>query len=128
MSKQSTFVYTSIQKEGYHAFPEAANLPEFATGDEYDVSNLAFRHNHIFLIKVWVEVTHTNRDIEFFQMRRFLLKHFGEKTIEFGSKSCEMIAADLVLVLRDKYPAAKIKIDVAEDSINGAYLEFDPEV
>lgn len=123
---QKTFVYTSIVKEGYHNFPEAATLPQFATGDEFDVSFLANRHQHYFNIKVWVEVTHSNRDIEFIQLRRFLNEYYGDKAIEFSARSCEMIAEDLHTNIVEKYPNVEIRIDVSEDNINGAYVEFRP--
>jgi hypothetical protein len=61
----TTFVYVQFQREGYHCFPEAATDPKYATGDQYDVSHLAYRHMHYFYFKVWVEVVHGNREIEF---------------------------------------------------------------
>lgn len=124
MANAKKFVYVSIQKEGYHCFPEAATDPLFATGDEYDVSHLAYRHMHYFFIKVWVEVKHANRQIEFIQMRRWLENLYGSGTLSLNSKSCEMIAEDLYLQLADKYPDSEVRIDVSEDNINGAYLEF----
>ncbi len=122
------FVYTSIQREGYHCFPEAATDPKYATGDEYDVSHLALKHMHYFFIKVWVEVKHSNRDIEFIQLRRWLENLYGSATLSLNSKSCEMIAEDLYVELSAKYPESIIKIDVSEDNINGAYLEFAPKI
>lgn len=118
------FVYASIQKEGYHCFPEAGTNPAYATGDQYDVSHLALRHMHYFFIKVWVEVKHSNRDIEFIQMRRWLGNLYGTGTLSLDSKSCEMIAEDLYLQIANKYPNCDVRIDVSEDNINGAYLEF----
>jgi len=128
MSKAKQFVYVSIQKEGYHCFPEAATDPKYATGDEYDVSHLAFKHMHYFYIKVWVEVKHSNRDIEFIQMRRWLENLYGSNTLSLNSKSCEMIAQDLYLQIAVKYPDCDVRIDVSEDNINGAYLEFNTAV
>lgn len=124
IAQAKKFVYVSIQKEGYHCFPEAATDPQFATGDEYDVSHLAYRHMHYFFIKVWVEVKHTNRHIEFIQMRRWLENLYGTGTLTLNSKSCEMIAEDLYLQLAEKYPDTEVRIDVSEDNINGALVEF----
>jgi hypothetical protein len=121
--QQKTFIYANIQKEGFHNFPEAATLPQFATGDKYDVSHLALRHMHYFFIKVWIEVTHSNRDVEFIQLRRRLEEYYGPGTVEFGSKSCEMIAEDLKGMLQHYY-LGEIRIDVSEDNLNGAYVEF----
>ncbi len=121
-----TFVYAAVQKEGYHNFPESAILESFATNDDMDVSHLAAKHMHYFSIKVWVEVTHSNRDIEFIQLRRWLDKIYGFKTIDFGSKSCEMMCNDLFAQLLMKYPHSSFKIDISEDNINGAFLEYTP--
>jgi hypothetical protein len=123
-SAAKKFVYVSIQKEGYHCFPEAGVDPQFATGDKYDVSHLAFKHMHYFFIKVWVEVKHSNRHIEFIQLRRWLEDLYGSNTLSLNSKSCEMIAEDLYIQIANKYPNCDVRIDVSEDNINGAYLEF----
>jgi hypothetical protein len=125
--RQKTFIYASIQKEGYHCFPEAGDDPKYATGDEYDVSHLALRHMHYFFIKVWVEVKHSNRDIEFIQFRRWLESLYGDNILNLNSKSCEMIGEDLYKIISEKYQGVEIRIDVSEDNINGALIEFTPE-
>ena len=117
------FIYASIQKEGYHCFPEAGYDSKYKTNDEYDVSHLANKHMHYFYIKVWIEVSHSNRDIEFIQFRRWLNSLY-DGILTLDSKSCEMIAEDLFEQIAKKYPDSEIRIDVAEDNINGALLEF----
>ncbi len=121
---QKTFVYTTFQKSGYHYFPGADTNPVTATGDQYDVSHLGTRHMHYFNFKVWVEVTHSNRQIEFIQLRRWIENLYSEKQIEVDHKSCEMLAEDLYTKLSAKYPGVEIRIDVSEEGINGAYVEF----
>jgi hypothetical protein len=121
--KAKKYIYVSIQKEGYHCFPEAGYDPKLKTNDEYDVSHLANKHMHYFFIKVWVEVSHSNRDIEFIQFRRWLDSLYTG-TLSLNSKSCEMIAEELYEQIAKKYPNSDIKIDVAEDNINGALVEF----
>jgi hypothetical protein len=123
-AKAKKFIYTSIIKEGYHYFPEAATDPRYATGDEYDVSHLANKHMHYFYIKVWIEVNHLNRDIEFIQFRRWLDSLYNDKILQLDNKSCEMIAEDLFGVIAERYPNLEIRIDVSEDNINGALIEF----
>lgn len=124
---QKSFIYVTFQKEGYHCFPEAATNPAFATGNEYDVSHLAHKHMHYFFFKVWVEVNHNNRDIEFIQFRRWLESLYSSKALELNNKSCEMICEDLYAQISNRYPNQEVRIDVSEDNINGAYLEFKPE-
>jgi hypothetical protein len=124
---QKSFIYVTFQKEGYHCFPEAATNPAFATGNEYDVSHLAHKHMHYFFFKVWVEVNHNNRDIEFIQFRRWLESLYSSNALELNNKSCEMICEDLYAQISNRYPNQEVRIDVSEDNINGAYLEFKPE-
>jgi hypothetical protein len=120
------FIYVQFQKEGYHCFPEAAVDPQFKTDDEYDVSHLAHRHMHYFYVKVWLSVSHSNRQVEFIQFRRWLESLYATNALELNNKSCEMIAEDLYDVIATRYPDREIRIDVSEDNINGAYLEFAP--
>ena len=122
--KVKKFIYVTIQREGYHYFPEAGTNDTFKTGDKYDVSHLAHKHMHYFFIKVWLEVNHSNRDVEFIQFRRWLESLYNENSLELDNKSCEMIAEDLFLTISQKYPGQDVKIDVAEDNINGALLKF----
>jgi hypothetical protein len=124
---QKSFIYVTFQKEGYHCFPEAATNPAFATGDTYDVSHLAHKHMHYFFFKVWVEVNHSNRDIEFIQFRRWLESLYSSNALELNNKSCEMICEDLYAEISNRYPNQEVRIDVSEDNINGAYLEFKPQ-
>lgn len=118
------FVYCSFQKEGYHSFPEAATSAEFITGDFLDVSHLSHRHMHYFFFKVWVEVSHNNRNIEFIQLRRKIEQLYSSNALELMNKSCEMLAEDLIDTLRGWYPNSDIKVDVSEEGINGALLEY----
>lgn len=125
MSKKM-YVYTQFVKEGYHLYPEAKDHPSLATGDYLDVSHLGERHFHYFYFKVWVEVNHSNRDIEFIQLRRRIEREYREGAMEVNHKSCEMLAEDLLEVLKTWYPGVSIKIDVSEENINGALLEYTP--
>lgn len=121
------FVYTQFVKEGYHAFPEAAVDEKYATGDRLDVSHLASRHMHYFYFKVWVEVNHANRDIEFIQLRRWLEGLYDSHALELNNKSCEMLSDDLYQIVSAKYPDVEIRIDVSEDNINGSYSIYPTE-
>ena len=118
------FVYCTFQLEGYHRYPDADKHPHTATGDDMDVSHLALRHMHYFNFKVWVQVNHDNRDIEFIQLRRKLLKLYQHNTLELDGKSCEMLSNDLYEILHEWYPNSEIRIDVSEEGINGSYTEY----
>jgi hypothetical protein len=95
-----------------------------ATGDEYDVSFLGYPHRHIFHFKVWIEVFHDDRDIEFIQFKRWLERLYGNAELQLDHKSCEMIADELAETIQDEYPGRYIKISVAEDNENGCEMEY----
>ena len=117
-------IWVTFSKEGIHKYPAALEDPNLATGDEYDVSFLGHPHRHIFHFKVWIEVFHDDRDIEFIQFKRWLEKLYGNAELQLDYKSCEMIADDLYETINDEYPGRYIKISVAEDNENGCEMEY----
>jgi hypothetical protein len=123
---KKTFVYCTFQKEGYHFFPGADTDPQYATGDVYDVSALGFRHMHYFNFKVWVEVTHANRQIEFIQLRRWIERLYSTGALELDNQSCEMMSDALYEKISARYPGMEIRIDISEEGINGSYTEYQP--
>ena len=117
-------IWVTFNKEGIHKYPAALEDPKLATGDEYDVSFLGYPHRHIFHFKVWIEVFHDDRDIEFIQFKRWLENLYKEDVVQLDYKSCEMIADDLAYTIRDQYPGRWIKVSVAEDNENGCEMEY----
>jgi len=117
-------IWVTFRKEGIHCYPAAATDPALATGDEYDVSFLGTPHRHIFHFKVYIEVFHDDRDIEFIQFKRWLEKCYSDGTLELNYKSCEMIARDLNDVINARYPGRETWIEVSEDGENGCFLTF----
>ena len=117
-------IFVTFQKEGIHKFPQALDDPRFATGDEYDVSFLGYPHRHIFHFKVSIDVTHSDREIEFIQFKRWLENLYNTNTLQLDYKSCEMMAEDLYKQISQRYPNRKVIIEVSEDGENGAILSF----
>ena len=117
-------IWVTFSKEGIHYYPGADTNPATATGDEYDVSFLGYKHRHIFHFKVWIEVFHDDRDIEFIQFKRWLESLYNEEVIQLNNKSCEMIADNLAEQIQDRYPGRYIKISVAEDNENGCEMDY----
>ena len=105
-------------------YPGADTDPALATGGWDDVSFLGVPHRHIFHFKVWIEVFHDDRDIEFIQFKRWLERSFDDGTLELNHKSCEMIARDLYTIINARYPVREVRIEVSEDGENGCYLIF----
>jgi len=119
-------IWITFRKEGIHKYPAAATDPALATGDEYDVSFLGYPHRHIFHFRVWIDVFHNDRDVEFIQFKRYLEKlyHSEQGLLSLDYKSCEMIADDLYLQIAQKYPGRAVWIEVAEDGENGCLIKY----
>jgi hypothetical protein len=124
-------IWVTFQKEGIHKYPAALTDPMLATGDEYDVSFLGFPHRHIFHFRVWIDVWHNDRDIEFIQFKRWLENLYRgtdnntkNSVLALDYKSCEMIADDLYTQIANKYPGRNVWIEVAEDGENGCLIKY----
>jgi hypothetical protein len=118
-------IWVTFRREGIHCYPAAATDPTLATGDEYDVSFLASPHRHIFHFRIWIDVFHNDRDIEFIQFKRWLENLYRDSTLQLNYKSCEMIADDLYLQIADRYPGRAVWIEVAEDGENGCLIKYE---
>ena len=124
MTQELNMIWVTFRKEGIHMYPAANYDPKLKTGDEYDVSFLGTQHRHIFHFKVYIQVFHDDRDIEFIQFKRWLEKCYNDGTLELDHKSCEMISRDLHAIITARYPAREIWIDVSEDGENGCFIKF----
>lgn len=118
-------IWITFRREGVHCYPAASTDPTLATGDEYDVSFLGSPHRHIFHFRVWIDVFHNDRDIEFIQFKRWLDNLYRDSTLQLDYKSCEMIADDLYLQIAGRYPGRAVWIEVAEDGENGALIKYE---
>ena len=120
-----TEVFCTLAVEGTHSWP----------GCPFDeVGYLRDNHRHMFHIKAYKVVSHSDRDTEFIMLKHriesFLLTTYGKpikhslgweicdnKLIcEFGAMSCEMIGEQLMREFNLS------KIEVNEDNENGAII------
>jgi hypothetical protein len=108
------WIWVTFQKEGIHCYPDAP----------YGVEFLKHPHRHMFHFNVKVEVTHNDRDIEFILFKRELEEAFETGILKLDSKSCEMMAEDLIGYINRNYPGRDIVINVSEDGENGAELRW----
>ncbi len=122
--RPNKMIWVTFRKEGMHCYPAAGTDPTLATGDEYDVSFLANPHRHIFHFRVYISVTHNDRDIEFIQFKRWLEKLYSDGTVQLDHKSCEMMSDELHSVISNKYPDREIWIEVSEDGENGSFIKY----
>ena len=94
----------------FEAFHRWVNAPD-------DVAFLRSYHRHLFHVKVGMEVTHLNRNIEFFQFKEklniFLAENYESQQME---KSCEMIANEILLQFDASF------VEISEDGENGAIV------
>ncbi len=124
--RPNKMIWVTFQKEGIHKYPAALTDPNLATGDEYDVSFLGYPHRHIFHFRVWINVQHNDRDIEFIQFKRWLISLYNGQgaVLSLDHKSCEMMSDDLYNIISQKYPSREIWIEVSEDGENGSFIKY----
>ena len=109
-------------------YPGADTDPKLATGGWDDVSFLGVPHRHIFHFRVWIDVLHNDRDIEFIMFKRELEALYNDSLFLLDYKSCEMIAEDLIQYINNAYPGRAVEVGVSEDGENGAILISKPLV
>lgn len=124
--RPNKMIWVTFRKEGIHKYPAALTDPNLATGDEYDVSFLGYPHRHIFHFRVWLSITHNDRDVEFIQFKRWLesLYSSNEGVLSLDYKSCEMMSDDLYNIIALKYPGREIWIEISEDGENGSFIKY----
>jgi hypothetical protein len=118
-------IWTTFRKEGIHRYPAAATDPALCTAGEYDVSFLASPHRHVFWFKVWIDVWHSNRDLEFIQFKRWLESLYSKDILQLDFKSVEMLADDLYVQIAERYPDRAVWIEISEDGENGCLVKYD---
>jgi len=115
-------IWVTWQREGIHKYPAALTDPALA-----DVQFLGYPHRHIFHFRVWIDVFHNDRDLEFIQFKRWCesLYSSDNSVLSLDHKSCEMIADDLYIQIADRYPNRAVWIEVAEDGENGCLIKYE---
>lgn len=118
MQNSNKKIFVTFQKAGYHRYPGALLDPNLS-----DVRYLGNTHRHLFKFKVWIEVFHDDREIEFHQFLNFCESlYISDLSVDY--KSCEMISDDLHRYISQKYQNRDIIIEVSEDGENGSYCEY----
>ena len=115
---EESMIWVTFRREGIHKYPAALEEEKLA-----DVAFLGYPHRHMFHFKVWIQVRHNDREIEFIQFKRWL-ESLYQGTLELDYKSCEMIADDLHRAIATKYPARKVWIEISEDGENGCIKKY----
>jgi hypothetical protein len=115
-------IWITWQREGIHKYPAALTDPNLA-----DVQFLGYPHRHMFHFRVWIDVFHNDRDLEFIQFKRWCesLYSSDNSVLSLDHKSCEMMADDLYIQIADRYPGRVVHIEVSEDGENGALIRYE---
>jgi len=123
--RPNKMIWVTFRKEGEHKYPAALTDPNLNKPGEWDdVSFLGYPHRHIFHFRVWIGVTHNDRDIEFIQFKRWLERLYDGGALQLDYKSCEMMSDDLYDAIHTRYPGREIWIEVSEDGENGSFIKY----
>lgn len=109
-------IWITFQKEGIHCYPDAPEGVEF----------LKHPHRHMFHHKIYIEVFHNDRDLEFILAKREIEGWYNEGTLQLDHLSCEMISDNLYEKINARWPNRKVTIEISEDGENGSYATYDP--
>ena len=112
MKNNTNYIWITTSFEGFHAYPDAPD----------EVSFLRNKHRHMFHFRVYIEVFHDDREIEFFMFKKDVEKMIN--FISINNKSCEMISDGLHHAIKANYPNRDITIEVSEDLENGSHKEY----
>lgn len=107
-----TLVIVTCIVEGFHYWK---NAPE-------DVKFLSYPHRHNFLVKLFVQVTNHDREVEFFTLQKSLKDWLSNFFKEVREDSCESIAIKIGEEFGRLYNV--IAVEVWEDGENGARVEL----
>jgi len=110
----TNYIWVTTQKEMIHKYDKAPK----------GVGFLKHPHRHLFKMKVFVEVFHNDRDIEFILFKRFIEGQLNNMK-DSRTMSCEMISDYLAERIKLRYPKRDIKIEVSEDGENGCEIFYD---
>lgn len=107
-------VFCTVTIEGIHHWPDC---------DIEEVNYLKLPHRHIFYIRAYAEVAHSNRDVEFIKMKHSITSYIKEhyysdnyKCCYFGAMSCEDMALELIKYFN------LVGCEVSEDDENGTVI------
>lgn len=108
-------IWITTQFEGFHRWINAPDTTKF----------LRELHRHLFKIKVYIEIYHNDREIEFFDFKEKIDSIINNPLYinKSDTGSCEMIANDIYDKIEDKYKNREILIEVSEDGENGCLLD-----
>ena len=117
---KKTYIKVRTEFEGFHFYYNAGEIDE-------RIKFLENKHRHLFKIEIKIEVTHSDRELEFFLVKWALQDYLKERNQDY--KSCEMIAEDILnLHLLPNYGERYYEIVVSEDGESDGIIEYFPDL
>lgn len=113
-----TYIRVRTQFEGYHCYPGAGNI-------DPRIAFLESPHRHMFKVEAKIEVSHLDRELEFFLVKWGIAEFI--KSGDQNKKSCEMIATEILDYLLKTYGYGRyVEVTVSEDGESDGICEHIP--
>lgn len=115
-SEISRYIWVTSEFEAFHRWDKAPS----------EVAFLRNLHRHLFKVRVEFKVTHSDRDLEFFIVKKKLSDYIFNFLVPLSrgeqSMSCEMFAENIFTFFKsNEYPV--VEVSVSEDGENGAIVK-----
>lgn len=108
------YIWITTSKEMFHRYKDAPSQVDF----------LKSIHRHLMKFKIYIEIFHNDRDIEFFMFKRFIESVLKDLPVDVDNRSCEMISDFIAGKIHERYDKRDIKIVVSEDGENGIEYNY----
>ncbi|CAO4135936.1 VUT family protein [Methylorubrum extorquens] len=108
-------IWVSFSRIGFHAYPGAPATTAY----------LRPQHRHKFWFRVWIEVWHDDREIEFHAFLEWLESLYDRGRLQLNDQSCEAIADHLHQLISTAHPGRRVWIEVSEDGENGCFTTYE---
>ena len=109
------YITVNLTQEGFHSY---ANAPE-------EVAFLRQKHRHLFYVGLTIQVSHNERELEFFMVKSALAG--GVKALFDLNLSCEGYAEEILNWATFRYGKDReYVVTVSEDNENGSIVKFNP--
>ena len=132
--EQASKVFAPAYNEFLHSIPGIKgittatqcdyNLTRIVHGDITDKTPVGQLHRHRATFSIRVNVHHADREIEYFELRRFCMSILPGDTHAVGDTSLENLGENLLGKLVQQYPNRSWEIRVLEDAENGAVIQY----
>lgn len=111
--KLKTYIYVRGEYIAFHNWADALPQVEF----------LKYSHRHLFKWEATLQVSHDDRQLEFFIVQEEIMNFINESLNFKDARSCEVQAKSIFMFLEKKYPGQPYCVNVSEDGENGALVK-----